>query len=53
MLIGFNQATTLKSISDLKATVELFNPEYWKLEPEKAIKTAKEKTEDVIKMYYR
>ena len=35
------------------ATVELFNPEYWKLEPEKAIKIAKEKTEDVINRYYK
>jgi len=34
-------------------TVELFNPEYWKWEPEKAIKVAKEKTEDVINRFYK
>lgn len=37
---------------DKIASVELFRPEYWELTPEDAIRTAKEKTEKVIKMYY-
>ena len=35
------------------ATIELFNPEYWKWDPEKTIKVAKEKTEVVINKYYK
>lgn len=43
----------LKSIGfDGVATIELFNPEYWKWEPEETIKVAKQKTEEVIKKYF-
>lgn len=44
---------SLKLINfDGVATVELFNPDYWKWDPEKTIKVAKEKTEEAIKKYY-
>ncbi|OIQ11010.1 sugar phosphate isomerase/epimerase family protein [Neomoorella thermoacetica] len=44
---------TLKEIGyDRMASVELFREEYWKWEPEKTIKVAKEKTEAVIKKYF-
>ncbi len=43
----------LKEIGfDGVATVELFNPEYWKWDPEKTIRIAKQKTEKVIKEYF-
>jgi len=45
--------STLKEIGfDGVATVELFNPEYWKWDPGKAIKIAKEKSELVVSKYY-
>lgn len=45
--------TTLKEIGyDEMASIELFRPEYWEWEPEKAIKIGKEKTETLIKKYF-
>lgn len=35
------------------ATIELFNPDYWKWDPEKTIRVAKEKTESIIKKYFK
>lgn len=35
------------------ATVELFNPDYWKLDPEKTIRVAMEKTKSVIWRYFQ
>ena len=35
------------------ATVELFNPDYWKWDPEKTIRVSKEKTEDAIAKYFK
>jgi len=37
---------------DRIASVELFRPEYWELKPEDTIRTAKEKTDKVIEMFY-
>ena len=35
------------------ATVELFNPDYWKWDPERTIRVAKEKTEAAIIKYFK
>ncbi len=44
---------TLKNIGyDEMVSVELFRPEYWEWEPEKTIKLAKEKTENVVRRYF-
>jgi len=40
----------MKKGFDKIASIELFNPEYWELEPEVALRTAKEKTERAIKI---
>ena len=41
--------TLIEKGYDRIASVELFNPDYWELDPEVCIKTAKVKTESVIK----
>lgn len=38
---------------DKIASIELFRPDYWDLEPDDTIRTAMEKTDKVIKMYYK
>ncbi|WP_422443640.1 sugar phosphate isomerase/epimerase family protein [Thermoanaerobacterium sp. DL9XJH110] len=44
---------TLKETGyDRMVSVELFRPEYWKWDPEKTIKTAREKTEKIIGKYF-
>jgi len=35
------------------ATIELFNPEYWKWDPEDTIRVARQKTVDIIDKYYK
>ena len=46
--------SSLKLINfDGVATVELFNPDYWKWDPEETIKVAMEKTEACINKYFK
>lgn len=49
--------THLKRLKELNydfvASVELFRPEYYKMNPEEVIKIAKETTEEVLAKYYR
>jgi 2-keto-myo-inositol isomerase len=47
----------LKRLKELKydfvASVELFRPEYYQMDPEEVIKKAKETTLEVLEKYYK